>query len=147
MYEVYKNRLEEGIRLVKETELKGYFTATTNGFYLNTTRMLLEDKDHVSPTLYLQIPSKVPGGKECSVNVGQINGGSLASKCGERALEEMPAPLLAPLKAQGQGGVQYALQREDCEYVIGKWFVWDWQRSFPSSCHADTLSFLPAVCL
>jgi len=26
MYEVYKNRLEEGIRLVKETEVKGYFT-------------------------------------------------------------------------------------------------------------------------
>lgn len=50
MYEVYKNRLEEEIRLVKETELKGYFTETTNDFYLNTTRMLLEDKDHVSPT-------------------------------------------------------------------------------------------------
>lgn len=31
MYEVYKNRLEEGIRLMKETEVKGYFTEMTPG--------------------------------------------------------------------------------------------------------------------
>jgi len=64
--------------------------------------MLFEDKDHVFPTLCLQIPSKAPGGNECSVNVGQINGAVWPAKqmwgksIGGDAL--LPPPL-APLKA------------------------------------------------
>lgn len=69
---------------------------------MNTTRMLLEDKDHVFPALCLQIPSKAPGGNEYSVNVGQINGGSLASEA------DVP---LAPLKAWGQVDTCCALLR------------------------------------
>lgn len=113
-------KIEEGIRLVGETEVKGYFTEEMT--CLKTTRFICENRDHVFSLCNSESLAKYPGCNECSVNVGWVDSGFwLAVSMGK----EHWRGWLPQVKAQGQVRAWGALQQWGCSCVSGKCNGWE----------------------